>query len=180
MFRIRRAAVAALVASVASLVAVVPAHATLSDLACLPLHSNGSITYSPPLSNTPQTVAFYLSRSYQSCMSLSNPAITSGTSASSGFLEASCGVLLSDGPFSFTVTWNTGQTSQFEGTFASTHVAGILTGATTGATVTAGVFAGSSLSHVNTFPLSDADLLQCELGQSTISGFSGPLTLAII
>ncbi|MEU4745162.1 hypothetical protein AB0G02_32525, partial [Actinosynnema sp. NPDC023658] len=59
------------------------ASAGVLDVTCTP-PSSQSATYTPPLTATPQDVAGSSSTQYEPCVSLSNPAITSGTRTASG------------------------------------------------------------------------------------------------
>ncbi|PSL52498.1 hypothetical protein B0I31_113171 [Saccharothrix carnea] len=152
------------------------ASAGVLDVTCTPPSSN-SITYNPPLTRTPQDVTIGVSAQYGPCVSLSNPALTSGHRAisvlSPGF---SCLELLNSGSVTFTITWNTGQTSTVSANYSATVVGAALVDVRTG-TVTSGLFAGSTVLQTTTGPATD--VLLCTAGLGTVSGIYSLVTLEI-
>ncbi|MEU4449306.1 hypothetical protein AB0K14_38250 [Actinosynnema sp. NPDC050801] len=145
-------------------------------MTCTPPSSN-SITYTPPLTATPQDVAGSSSTQYGPCVSLSNPAITSGTRTASGPARGlSCLELLRNGSATLTITWNTGQTSTISFNYTVNIVGAAMVVTYTG-TVTSGLFAGSTVLQVNTNPATD--VLLCTLGLGTVPSTYALVTLEI-
>ncbi|MFI9005856.1 hypothetical protein ACIGNX_01315 [Actinosynnema sp. NPDC053489] len=176
-----RAATATLVTVTSALTLVVsgpaaPASAGVLDVTCIP-PSSQSATYTPPLTATSQNVTVSVTTQYGPCASLSNPAITSGsrtrTLSSPGL---SCLDLLGSGSTTFTITWNTGQTSTVASNFTATTVGAALVVTDTG-TVTSGLFTGSTVVQTLTGPA--ADVLLCTAGLGTVSGIYAAATLEI-
>ncbi|MEU4449308.1 hypothetical protein AB0K14_38260 [Actinosynnema sp. NPDC050801] len=125
----------------------------------------------------PQTVTISVTAQYGPCVSPSNPAITSGSRTYTGQEPGrSCLDLLDSGSFTFTVTWNTGQTSTVSANDTSTIVGAALVVTATG-TVTSGLFAGSSVVQVTTGPATD--VLLCTAGLGTVAGIYSLTTLEI-
>ncbi|TYB60237.1 hypothetical protein FXF51_32100 [Nonomuraea sp. PA05] len=124
----------------AGLLPPTPASADALDVTCTP-PSSVAVTYSPPLTASPQTVTSTTNQQYGPCVSAGVPGLTSGSRytvvTSSGL---SCLELLAARPFAFTITWNTGQTSTISGNLVANLAAGVLTG-----TVTSGLFAGDTV-----------------------------------
>jgi hypothetical protein len=147
------------------------AQAALVDVTCA---GTDQITYSPGLLLQAQTVHFSETDLYGLCTS-SDPAITSGTGVISDDLPASCLTPLLTGTFSYTLTWNTGQTSQFLLTVANTVAGGVTTSVASG-NVTAGEFQGDTVKAVLTY--AQLNLLQC-LSPPGITNQAGALTLVI-
>ncbi|MER5261805.1 hypothetical protein ABTZ99_06965 [Actinosynnema sp. NPDC002837] len=176
-----RIAVAVLMTAVSAvaLAALGPAgtaSAGVLDVTCTPPSSN-NITYNPPLTMTPQTLAFSAATQYGPCVSLSNPAITSGSRTTTGSVsDASCLDLLGSRSFTLTITWNTGQTSTIAGNSSATTAGAVLVSTFTG-TVTSGLFAGSTAVQVLTAPATD--VLLCTVGLGTVSGIYSLVTLEI-
>ncbi|MFI9005859.1 hypothetical protein ACIGNX_01330 [Actinosynnema sp. NPDC053489] len=153
-----------------------PASAGVLDVTCSAPSSQND-TYAPPLSTTPQTVTVSSSTQYGPCVSLSNPAITSGTRTRTLIIPGrSCLDLLNGGPATYTITWNTGQTSTISSNFTSTTVGTALVVTDTG-TVTSGLFAGSTVVQVLTGPATD--VLLCTAGLGTVSSIYSTVTLEI-
>ncbi|HWO63678.1 MAG TPA: hypothetical protein VNO31_26960 [Umezawaea sp.] len=98
---------------------------------------------------------------YGPCTSLSHPAITSGTRTAAFTITAGCLDLVGPGTITYTITWNTGQSSTITSNYASTVAGAVLTVVSTG-TVTAGLFAGDSVVATFTGPATDITL--CTLG----------------
>ncbi|MFC4117336.1 hypothetical protein [Nonomuraea zeae] len=124
-------------------VSVPPAHAAASTTCT----GTSAVTYSPPLTNTPQTVSYSESDTYSSCTS-TDPTLTAGTSSTNITLPgASCvggGVFP---PSAYTISWNNGQSSTMSMTFTDVIVAGIETVTGVG-TVTSGQFTGGTATIV--------------------------------
>ncbi|MFI9009946.1 hypothetical protein ACIGNX_22215 [Actinosynnema sp. NPDC053489] len=152
------------------------ASAGVLDVTCTPPSSN-NITYNPPMTATPQTVAYNATAQYGPCVSLSNPAITSGSRTTAGSVpDTSCLDLLGSRSFTLTITWNTGQTSTISGNSSATIAGAALISTFTG-TVTSGLFTGSTVAQVLTGPA--ADVLLCTAGLGTVSGIYSLATLEI-
>ena len=171
-------ALIAIVITVASLpIMTATGAATGLELTCTP-PSSASLTFAPPLTNTPQPVTNSVSRQYGPCVAPNHPGITAGSSTASALYPAgTCERLLGSNPLTITITWNTGQTSTLSGNNLSNIIGGALVSTSTG-TVTAGVFAGGTFVH-NVVYLGQ-DLLLCNLGLGAVSSLYGLITLQII
>lgn len=142
------------------------AHAAPGDLTCA---ENESVTYSPGLLTTPRPVDVSV-YNVLSCTSLSDPAVTGGhVQAAIRGLNRSCSDLAASGSGSYTITWNTGETSTINYNRSANYVLGTLVIVENG-TVTAGKFTGDSTTHV--VELLTLNLLAClaEPGLTTASG----------
>lgn len=172
------AALAAVLIAVASLsLGVGSSAATGTDLTCTP-PSSASLTFDPPLTNSPQPILNSVSRQYGPCLAPTHPDITAGSSAASAVIpNGSCEHLLGSNPLTITITWNTGQTTTLSGNNISSIVGANLVSTTTG-TVTAGVFAGDTFIH--TVVYAGPDLLLCLAGLGTVSSLYGQITLEVI
>jgi hypothetical protein len=143
-----------------------PAHAAPGDLTCT---ESESVTYSPGLLNTRRPVDVTVDNVLW-CASLTNPAVTGGrVRATVHGLDRSCTDLAAAGSGSYTITWNTGDTSRISYDRSANYVLGTLVIVENG-TVTAGRFTGDSTTHVVELP--SLDLLAClaEPGLTTASG----------
>ncbi|WP_447008940.1 hypothetical protein ACRAKJ_12410 [Saccharothrix sp. DSM 118769] len=176
-----RTAAATLMTAVSALALTVPgpaaaATAGVLDVTCTP-PSSETVTYTPPLTMAPQAVTINSSTQYGPCVSLSNPAVTSGSRArTSNDPEQTCLDLLDTGSSTFTIAWNTGQTSIVSANRTAT-VAGAALVVTQTGTVTSGLFTGSTVVQVNTGP--SVDVLLCTAGLGTVSGIYSLVTLEI-
>lgn len=141
------------------------ASAGVLDMTCTP-PSSVINSYSPALTLAPQSVSVSTSALYGPCVSLSQPAITSGTRAATATTTSSCADLLGSGTFSYTINWNTGQTSTLSTNYTRVVAGAVYTVTATGV-VTAGVFAGGTVA-VNYTGLA-TDITLCTLGLGTIS-----------
>ncbi|WP_306749549.1 hypothetical protein [Saccharothrix yanglingensis] len=170
MIKSLRTAAATLMTAVSALALAVlgpvwEASAGVLDVTCTP-PSSQTTTYTPPLTVAPQTVTVSATAQYGPCVSLSNPALTSGSSTRTTLDPAlSCLDLLSSGATTSTIVWNTGQTSTISVNYTATIVGAALVVTFTG-TVTSGLFAGSSVVQVLTGPATD--VLLCTLGLGTV------------
>lgn len=172
MRRVLRLVVAILVMWVGSVAFLAtPASAGVLDMTCTPPTSVLN-SYSPPLTLAPQTVTVSTTALYGPCVSLSQPAITSGTRSASATTTTSCADLLGPGTFTYTITWNTGQTSTLSTNYTRVAAGGVYTVTATGV-VTAGVFAGDTV-LVNYTGIS-TDITLCTLGLGTVSSLYLPL-----
>ncbi|MGM1060673.1 hypothetical protein [Saccharothrix sp. Mg75] len=143
-----------------------PAHAAPVDLLCT---EDESVSYSPGLLTAPRPVDVDV-HNVLSCTSLTDPAVTGGyVRATVRGLNRSCTDLAASGSGSYTITWNTGETSTISYSRSATYVLGTLVMTETG-TVTGGKFTGDSSTHV--VELLTLDLLSCltEPGLTTTSG----------
>ena len=152
------------------------ASAGVLDVTCTPPSSDVA-TYNPPLTVAPQTVTVNTTVQFGPCVSLSNPAITSGTRTATGPVPGfGCLDLLQSGLSNFTITWNTGQTSTVSSNYLATIVGAALVTTRTG-TVTSGLFTGSTFLQVSTAP--STDVLLCTAGLGTVSSIYSLVTLEI-
>ncbi|MFI6510958.1 hypothetical protein ACIBCT_25410 [Streptosporangium sp. NPDC050855] len=156
---------------VAALLAPAPASAAVLDVTCTGLQTT---TYTPGVTLTPQTVQVNLDRNFGPCVSLSQPAVLSGTSNVVGNATLSCLDLLSPGDGTRTITWNTGQTSTYTYTRQIINLVGQTVRTETGS-ITSGLFAGKTV--VQTTTLATVQITDC-LGEG-VTGNSGPMTLNI-
>ncbi|MBQ1099568.1 hypothetical protein KBY55_26780 [Streptomyces sp. b94] len=148
----------------------------LLDLTCT-VPSSEATTYNPPLTLTPQDVTFSSTVQYGPCVSLSHPEITSGSRSLQVLIpDRSCLTLLEAGVVTFTITWNTGQTSTISGSRTATVVGAALVVTVTG-NVTSGVFAGDSVVQTSIGPATD--ILACTLGLGTVDSVYSTITLEI-
>ncbi|MFF4344199.1 hypothetical protein ACFY00_30265 [Kitasatospora sp. NPDC001540] len=176
--RLRLTALSAAVCLLASIgLLASPAHAAgVLDTTCTP-PSSSTTTYSPPLTLTPQPSSSTLSYQFGPCVSLSQPAVTSGTSTRTNPASSrSCLDLLGVSAGTLTITWNTGQTSTLSVNVTSTRAGAALVVTQTG-TVTSGLFAGDTVVITQTGPA--ADVLLCTAGLGTVPSIYGLLTLEI-
>lgn len=146
------------------------------DATCTP-PSSATTTYSPPLTNTPQPSSSAISFQLGPCVSLSQPALTSGTYARTNPARPrSCLDLLSSSSGTLTITWNTGQTSTLS-VNVTTTIAGAALVVTQTGTVTSGLFTGDTVVITQTGPA--ANVLLCTAGLGTVSSIYGLVTLEI-
>jgi hypothetical protein len=143
-----------------------PAHAAAGDLTCT-APSSSTITFTPPLTGTPQTTSVHTSNIYSPCVSTSHPAITSGIITGTFVVpQRSCATLTGSGASTSTITWNTGQTSTLTLNFLTQIVGAVYTSTVTG-TVTAGLFTGDTVIGNQTGAATD--ILLCTAGLGTVS-----------
>jgi hypothetical protein len=147
------------------LVGTAPANAGVLDVTCTPPSSNLN-SYNPPLTTTPRTVTVSTTALYGPCVSVSQPAITSGSRTAGFTVTASCLDLLDPGTITYTITWNTGQSSTITSNYTVVAAGAVLTIASTGV-VTSGLFAGDSVVTSYTGPATDITL--CTLGLGTVA-----------
>ncbi|MCK2218196.1 hypothetical protein MF672_031050 [Actinomadura sp. ATCC 31491] len=160
----------------AVLLASTPASAGVLDVACTPPSSN-TTSYSPPLTLAAQPISFIASVQLGPCVSLSTPALTSGSYTASGTSPSySCLDLLGSRAQSLTITWNTGQTSTMSGNRTSS-IAGAVINSTFTGTVTSGLFVGDTVVQNATAPATDITL--CTAGLGTVSSVYSTVTLEI-
>ncbi|PSL52505.1 hypothetical protein B0I31_113178 [Saccharothrix carnea] len=181
MIKSIRTAAAALMTAVSALALTVPGPAGAAsggvlDVTCTPPSSQND-TFTPPLTVTPRDVTVGITSQLGPCVSLSNPAITSGAINFSALVRGlSCLDLLQSGSITYTIVWNTGQTSTISANYTVTIVGAALVVTRTG-TVTSGLFAGSTVLQVITGPATD--VLLCILGLGTVSSTYSLVTLEI-
>jgi hypothetical protein len=148
------------------------AHA-VSSTTCV---GNSSISYSPGLTFTPQTVQYSETDTFSACVS-TDPTLTSGTSVSSTtFPGATC--LAPPGVFEdpeYTISWNNGQQSVVELTFTDVVIGGTEQVTGTG-TVISGAFQGGNATIVWLYPVLNP--LQCLTSQG-VTNQSGPFTAQV-
>jgi hypothetical protein len=153
-----------------------PASAGVLDVTCIP-PSSETVTINPALTMTPQTVTVTVSTQYAPCTSLSVPALTSG-SRQAQFTSPgrSCLTLLDSASVTYTITWNTGQTSTVSGNSTFNMVGAVMVVTITGS-VTSGLFTGDTVIQTVTGPATD--ITTCTLGLGTVSNLFGLMTLEI-
>jgi hypothetical protein len=178
MSRVTATLIALLLIAVGSIpFSTAEAAATGTDLTCTP-PSSASLTFNPPLTNSPQPSLFSISRQYGPCVAPTHPEVTAGVSTVAGLSpDATCARLLGAQPVTITISWNTGQTTTLSGNSLNTIVGVNLVSTTTG-TVTAGLFAGDTFVHTAVYTATD--LLLCIAGLGTVSSLFGQITLEII
>ncbi|MFD1146233.1 hypothetical protein [Saccharothrix hoggarensis] len=153
-----------------------PATAGALDVTCLPTSSQ-TASFSPPLTLTPGPTTVTASTQYGPCTSTSVPELTSGSrSATITYPALSCLDLVTSAPLTFTITWNTGQTSTISGSTTVTTAGAALVVTITG-NVTAGLFAGDSVVQTITGPSTAVTL--CTLGMGTVPSIYGVVALSI-
>lgn len=172
-FRARSLVVAAFLAAGFCVVPVMTnaAHAGLLDVTC-PV-GTGATDYNPGVTSTPSLQQVTVNNQYGECVSLSHPNVTSGSNQNSFRLVLSCNDLLTAGPATNTITWNTGQTSRYSATTTVTTVDGNEVVTETGS-VTSGLFTGDGAVVVAT--LTDVNIAACLLG-TPITSTAGTTTL---
>ena len=163
----------------AAIVFSVMATATPATASALDVTCGGSQTtsYTPALTQTPQSVTVSTSTQYGPCTSRSVPGLTSGSrSGNFNYPNFSCLNLLQSAPVTYTITWNTGQQSTITGSTAVNTVGAALVVTITG-NVTTGLFAGDSVVQTITGPATD--ITKCTLGLGTVSSIYALVTLEI-
>lgn len=150
MKRLLHTTVAALVVGAATIFGIAsPASAAVIDIACL---GSQTVTYSPGLTLVPTNQAISVTTHYSSCVSTTQPSITSGSSSvSTNVPGRTCLSPLDTDTITVTITWNTNQTSTFTATRTVTDLAATILVTYTG-TVVSGVFTGSLLAQVIEYP----------------------------
>ncbi|WP_345620698.1 hypothetical protein [Streptomyces ziwulingensis] len=164
---------------VSLLITAGPANArenAILDVTCTPPSSDTSV-YTPPLTNTPQSVGTTSSIQFGPRISLPAPAVTSGTSAITlPPASRTCLDLLSAGTGTRTITRNTGATSTLP-TNRTTPVVGAVLVVTLTGTVTSGLFAGDTVLITVTGPATGITLRA--LGLGTVPSTYGCVTMEI-
>ncbi|MEV0268021.1 hypothetical protein AB0H43_04525 [Hamadaea sp. NPDC050747] len=169
-------AVATALACAASIVFLAtPASAGVLDVTCTPPSSNLN-QYNPPLTLTPQSVTVSTTALYGPCVSASQPLIMSGSRTATVTTTSSCADLLGPGSITYTITWNTGQTTTISSTFTRVVAGAVYTVTATGV-VTSGLFAGDTVVTNFTGPATDITL--CTLGLGSVSAINTLGTLEI-
>ena len=149
----------------------------LLDATCTP-PSSSNLTYSPPLTNVPQVSTPSLSWQLGPCVSTSVPALTSGTSTVTGTPQPrTCLELLSAGPETRTIHWNTGAASGMSLNRTVTLAGTALVVTHTG-TVTSGLFAGDTVVITETGVATD--ILLCTAGLGTVNSIYNLITMEVI
>jgi hypothetical protein len=134
------------------------ASAGVGDFTC----TAGSVTTFSPgllLQERQQNISFNVG--YGNCLSTTEPKITSGTRSGSFSGPRGCLSAPPSGTSTFTVTWNTGQTSDVTAVSGGYDVAGQTVHTLTG-TVIGGLFTGSAF--VEAIPQVSLNLLGCLSG----------------
>jgi hypothetical protein len=164
-------AILAVIATCVSL-AVRPtsAHAGILDASCI---GEEHITYSPGLTNTPQEVEI-AGKAGSSCLSLTEPSITSYAISYDFRSTRECDDLLKEDTFEAIYKWNTGATSTARIESTLTHVDGQEIFEGTG-TIISGLFKGATV--VEAFTLL-GNLDACETPEG-LTSVSGPIVLEI-
>jgi hypothetical protein len=168
--RLRAAiALAALAVGFGAVASPQSASASLLDATCPAGHQ--VVTYSPGVTTASQTITVTYHLDLGACVSLTNPAVTNGTSSGTVTIPLSCTDLLSTMSATQDFTWNTGQTSRFSFLRTVTTANGQTVLTLTG-TITSGLFAGSPA--VLTVVQPTVDLLACQSpgGLTRLDGIS--------
>jgi hypothetical protein len=133
------------------------------------------VTYSPGLTliPSPQNVTFDVH--YNNCVSASQPAISSANPTGSAAEQGGCLEIPPSQSGTFTITWNTRQTSTFNYHTVSAEAGG-QTIYTTTATITSGVFAGDVMEEI--ISENTINLLDC-LAPPGVTSQTGTGTLII-
>lgn len=153
-----------------------PAAASALDATCTPPTST-VVAFNPALTATPHTTTVTVATQYGPCISASTPTLTSGTAGFQANAPGwNCQQLLQAFPSTFTITWNTGQTSTISGNATATIVGGALVYTLTG-TVTSGLFTGDTVLQTSTAPATN--ILLCTLGLGSVSTLYSLVTLEI-
>jgi hypothetical protein len=157
--------------------AATPARAQLSvnPVVCTGLDQT---TFSPPLTNTSQSVQLSVAVSYTNCVTTDGSGITSGSAQEQPVVTASCLQPLAQNPEALVIHWSNGQTSTFYNTSTLTRANGELAVLRTG-TISAGRYVGQTAIELSVITnLSQQDFLtQCASGG--VPAISGPTTLTI-
>ncbi|GAB2662915.1 hypothetical protein [Nocardia goodfellowii] len=153
-----------------------PATAVVDSLTCAV--GSSTTTYDPPITMTQATTTRTIDQVYGPlCVGTGSAAgITSGTHYSSNTTSRSCLQLLSTGNVSWTITWNTGQTSTVSTSRVSNVVGAVFSNVFTG-TVTAGVLQGHTLIENMTAP--SLPITLCTAGLGNVSQLNSVHTLEI-
>lgn len=154
---------AVVVLTVAGVSVSAPAAHALSSTTCT---GSSTISYSPGLTNTPQTVNYSETDTYSSCTSTVT-GLTAGSSSTNITLPgASCNGGGIFPPSGYTISWNNSQSSTMTLTFTDVIIGG--TEQVTGVgTVTSGLFTGGAVTIVWLYPLLNP--LQCATSQGVTS-----------
>jgi hypothetical protein len=174
---IRLGLLAVLLALGTTAVAASPAQAVGIDLQCT--LGQASSTYSPGITNTPQTVTLTHSVSYTGCL-FGGP-VTGATYGFGPFSApgVSCTNVLAQHPGNSVYHWNDGTTSTIAAASTSTSVSGLFTTVETTGTVSAGAFLGDTM-VVQSQYLTPGGLACLGSGLTSISSLSTTLTLLSI
>ncbi|REE95034.1 hypothetical protein DFJ69_0407 [Thermomonospora umbrina] len=146
-----------------------PAHAA----ALTQCQGSETVTYSPGVTFTPQSIEITVSGRFSSCVDVSGR-VTSGSYGERFTIFVGCNALLDGFEGRRVIVWNTGDSSTVEGTGSSTAVAGQVITTFTG-TVVQGRFQGRSA--VQTVTLVQPGFLKCLT--TGFTGATGPTTLTI-
>lgn len=144
--------------------------AAVGDLSCIGI-GNSTLTFSPPLTNTAQTVTITSTNTFPNCTS-SDPAITSAHIATSVHTGTrSCTSLLNTAPAPgpLTITYNTSENTTYDSTFLANYFLGTLT-VTDSGPVTSGKFPGATVIGVAAYV---PDLTRCLPGGPGIATLNG-------
>lgn len=150
------------------------AHADTGDITCT---ISSVVTYSPGMTlvSSPQNVTFDVH--YNNCVSPSQPTITSANPTGSAVEDVGClqGIVPPQSG-TFTITWNTGQTSTFDYLTVEAQADGQDIYTTT-ATVTSGVFTGDTMEEI--ISENSPNLLNC-LVPPGVTSQTGTGTIVIV
>ena len=150
-----------------------PAAAQGGDIQCQGTHS---VSYNPGLLFTSQFITLTGGTIYSLCTSISDPAITYGLVSVAGSFPASCLNLFAGPPSTtWTITWNTGETSEWLYSGSTQNVSGTIVQTQIGVIV-AGKFAGSTA--IGAQVLAAPPLINC-LAPPGVRGSQGITTLSI-
>jgi hypothetical protein len=189
----RNALLAALVATGLTVIAVTtsvqaspvaPAATPIATATAVPLvsltcisPSTNAIGFNPPLTLITQSTAVDRTTAYRNCSSPAVPAIREGYEHRAFTIPDDCALMLgSPGPANFTITWNTGQTSNLFVNRSASISGNTLTVSYSG-TVNAGLFLNRSVRQ--TFTGSAIELNQCLAGTGSVPFLLADVKLTI-
>jgi hypothetical protein len=151
-----------------------------SDLGILPggaiCAGTARVTYTPGLRQISQQVTRTANFTFEACLSLALPIVTTGTAMESSTRVRSCLDVLASTSGNRTIEWDTGQTSVFTYRTSSNDAEGELVTVELG-TITIGKFAGHAA--ISTVTLPSLGPLECSTEQG-VTNRVGPVTFIIL
>ena len=147
----------------------------VNDISCGSPSTN-SLGFTPHLTLVNQLTTVQRTTAYRPCSSFAFPAITSGYESQTFSFGDDCTMVLLPGSPTFTITWNTTQTTTIAASRTATLSGNTLTVNFAG-TVTGGLFAGSNVRQ--TFKASTPELVSCLAGTGRLPFILSDVTLQI-
>ncbi|MET9254951.1 hypothetical protein ACGFZL_12090 [Streptomyces sp. NPDC048182] len=176
--RVGSACGAAVAAVLATAVPAGAAQGSATALDTLNCTSSSTTTYSPPITTTPAASTRTINQTYGPCVGTGAAApITGGTHSSTNTTTRSCLQLLSTATVSWTIHWNTGQSSTVTAQRVSNLAGAVFTNTFTG-TVTGGFLQGRSFVETMTAP--SLQITACTLGQGSVAGIGAAHTFTLL